>query len=395
LHRLYERWAPRLHGIALRITGQPALAADATHDAFVQVWQQAVRFDPARGSGEAWLVSLARYRALDIVRRRRREVLTDAPPEQEDAAPDALALLARSAEGAALRRCLAALEPDRRQLIVLAFVQGLSHSELAERVRRAAGHREILGPPLAGGAARVSRPMSDDPGRDLLAGEYVLGTLEPAERDAAAALAAQDPDFARAVAAWERRLAPLAGLAPPAPPPGALWGRIGASIDALAGAAGAGPATPEARATPAGPAPAPRRLGLRFWQGTTAGALALAAVLAGLIVLRPAPTIGLAVLVPRAGGPALLALAGASGEVTIRPAGALAPVPPGREMELWALPPGARHPRPLGALPPGGRRLRLPMAPGTEMMVSLEPAGGSPTGLPTGLVLYAGRLEKL
>ena len=134
LRRLYERFAARLHGIALRITGQPALAADATHDAFLQVWQQAGRFDAARGSGEAWLVSLARYRALDIVRRRGRDILTDSVPEQADDSPDALAVLARGAEGAALRRCLAELEPNRRQLIVLAFVQGLSHSELAARL---------------------------------------------------------------------------------------------------------------------------------------------------------------------------------------------------------------------------------------------------------------------
>ena len=134
LRRLYERFAARLHGIALRITGQPALAADATHDAFLQVWQQAGRFDAARGSGEAWLVSLARYRALDIVRRRGRDILTDSVPEQADDSPDALAVLARGAEGAALRRCLAELEPDRRQLTVLAFVQGLSHSELAARL---------------------------------------------------------------------------------------------------------------------------------------------------------------------------------------------------------------------------------------------------------------------
>ena len=71
---LYDRWSGRLHGIALRITRQAPLAADATHDAFVQVWQQAHRFDPARGNAEAFLVSLVRYRALDIVRRRGREI---------------------------------------------------------------------------------------------------------------------------------------------------------------------------------------------------------------------------------------------------------------------------------------------------------------------------------
>jgi RNA polymerase sigma-70 factor, ECF subfamily len=71
---LYDGWGGRLHGMALRITRQSGLAADATHDAFVQVWQQAHRFDPARGSAEAFLVSLLRYRALDIVRRRGREI---------------------------------------------------------------------------------------------------------------------------------------------------------------------------------------------------------------------------------------------------------------------------------------------------------------------------------
>lgn len=127
----------------------------------MQIWQQAGRFDPARGSGEAWLIALARYRALDIVRRRGREILSDAVPEQEDDSPDAFALLARGAEGAALRRCLGELEPDRRQLILLAFVQGLSHTELAARLdtplgtvkswirRSLAALRTCLGPEAA------------------------------------------------------------------------------------------------------------------------------------------------------------------------------------------------------------------------------------------------------
>jgi RNA polymerase sigma-70 factor (ECF subfamily) len=132
---LYDRWGPRLHGIALRITRQPALAADATHDAFVLVWQQAHRFDPARGSAEAFLISLVRYRALDIVRRHAREVPGYEPDERPDETPDALAQLVGSAEGAALHRCLGLLDADRRRLVVMAFVDGLSHSELAAQLR--------------------------------------------------------------------------------------------------------------------------------------------------------------------------------------------------------------------------------------------------------------------
>jgi RNA polymerase sigma-70 factor, ECF subfamily len=131
---LYEAWGGRLHGIALRITRQASLAADATHDAFVQVWQQAHRFDPARGSAEAFLISLVRYRALDIVRRHAREIPGYEPEEVEDESPNALSRLVSSAEGAALQRCLALLEPDRQRLVMMAFVDGLSHGELAERL---------------------------------------------------------------------------------------------------------------------------------------------------------------------------------------------------------------------------------------------------------------------
>jgi RNA polymerase sigma-70 factor (ECF subfamily) len=132
---LYDRWGGRLHGIALRITRQASLAADATQDTFVQIWQQAHRFDPERGTAEAFLVSLVRYRALDLVRRQSREVPGYEPDEREDEAPDALSRLVTTAEGAALHRCLDTLDPERRRLVVLAFVEGLSHSELAERLR--------------------------------------------------------------------------------------------------------------------------------------------------------------------------------------------------------------------------------------------------------------------
>lgn len=136
---LYDRWGSRLYGIALRITRQHAMAADATQDAFVQIWQQAHRFDPIRGSAEAWLIGILRYRALDIVRTRSRERTGYEPEEREDEAPDALARLVSSAEGAALHRCLNELGEDRRQLVVLAFVDGLSHSELAARMNAPLG----------------------------------------------------------------------------------------------------------------------------------------------------------------------------------------------------------------------------------------------------------------
>jgi RNA polymerase sigma-70 factor (ECF subfamily) len=130
---LYSKWSARLHGVALRITRDQALAADATHDAFVQVWQQAGRFDPSKGEASSWLTTLARYRALDMVRRRGREVLGHESAEEPDLGPDPLSQLMTAADGGALKRCLDMLAPDRRQLVLMAFVNGLSHSQLSAK----------------------------------------------------------------------------------------------------------------------------------------------------------------------------------------------------------------------------------------------------------------------
>lgn len=131
---LYEAQSARLYGIALRITRQPALASDAVHDALLQVWRSAGRFDATRGAPETWLTSLVRYRALDIARRTAREAPQDDLPEREDDAPDPLSVLAANRDAAALHRCLEQLTPDRRRLVAMAFVEGLSHADLAERL---------------------------------------------------------------------------------------------------------------------------------------------------------------------------------------------------------------------------------------------------------------------
>ena len=130
---LYDLLAPRLTGVALRIVRDRALARDVTHDTFLQVWRQAGRFDPALGSAEGWLIGIARLRAISLVRRRGREVLRD-PPDEPDHAPDALERLLRMSHGEALRACLGQLEAGHQRLIVLAYVEGLSHGELAARL---------------------------------------------------------------------------------------------------------------------------------------------------------------------------------------------------------------------------------------------------------------------
>lgn len=137
--RLYEQHGATLYGVALRITRQPALASDAVHDALLQVWRNAARYDPSRGSGKAWLLSLVRYRAMDAARRSGREITTDTMPEREDTDPDPLDRLLSTQEGHGLHRCLQEVPAERRRLIVLAFVEGLTHAEVSARVGQPLG----------------------------------------------------------------------------------------------------------------------------------------------------------------------------------------------------------------------------------------------------------------
>ena len=136
--RLYELQAPALYSVALRITRQPAMASDVVHDALLQVWRNAARFDPARGNPRAWLLSLVRYRALDAVRRYGREVAGEAS-DRADTGPDPLDRMMATSDGEALRRCLQQVGPERRDLVVLAFVEGLTHVEVAARVGQPLG----------------------------------------------------------------------------------------------------------------------------------------------------------------------------------------------------------------------------------------------------------------
>lgn len=136
---LYDQQSSTLYAVAIRITRDPALAADAVHDAMLQVWRNAARFDPARGQARGWLVSLVRYRALDMVGRTRREVLGAEIPEPADPEPLPLDRLQSTREGQALHRCLETVEPARRNLVVLAFVEGLTHAEVAARLRQPLG----------------------------------------------------------------------------------------------------------------------------------------------------------------------------------------------------------------------------------------------------------------
>lgn len=215
---------------------------------------------------------------------------------------------------------------------------------------------------------------------DVLAAEYVLGTLDAGAARVVAAHVRTDPALADAIAEWEQRLAPLSLSVAPVAPPEALWRRLSASI-----------------------APKQEAVLVRawrsvaMWRGATAVGFALAAGLAAFLLVRPPPGTAqsVAALVP-AGSAAAAYLAEVQPDGTLRLV-ALRPVSvaSGKDLELWALPSGATRPVALGVLPASGRSVAPPRAPGrgTQLLISLEPQGGSPTGLPTGPVLFAGTLH--
>ncbi len=141
LAALYDRYAPALLAIGRRILGDRREAEDLLHDVFLEVWRQAGDYDESRGSVRAWLLMRMRSRALD---RRKAAVFAkraDLPAADADAVADAGGLEdpALAPDRDAVRRALAQLPAEQRQVLELGYFEGLSSSEIAERVRAPIG----------------------------------------------------------------------------------------------------------------------------------------------------------------------------------------------------------------------------------------------------------------
>ncbi|MBE7199065.1 MAG: anti-sigma factor [Parafilimonas terrae] len=216
---------------------------------------------------------------------------------------------------------------------------------------------------------------------EMRAAEYVLGTLDAREREAVEREAASDPAARARIAAWERHLGPLGEAVPAVMPPT----RVRAAV---------------LRATQGGGRPDEGlvevlQARLRRWRLAAGGAGLLAAGLALVLALGPtsAPSSGRYLAVVQGGGtlPALIVRVDTrTGIAQVRRLSAEAPAD--RSLELWYV--GAKGPTPLGLVGAGQSQVRLPAAaaPDGVIAVSLEPPGGSPTGQPTGPVIYSGKL---
>jgi len=141
LEELYDRYTPLLYPVALRILRRAADAEDTLQEAWLQVWRRAVTYDPRRGTVAAWLLTVARTRALDRYRslaaRGRAESAVEPEAGARPADPSASAEHVQLGER--VRSALAQLQPQQRQVLEIAYFEGFSQSEIAARLNAPLG----------------------------------------------------------------------------------------------------------------------------------------------------------------------------------------------------------------------------------------------------------------
>jgi RNA polymerase sigma-70 factor, ECF subfamily len=129
--RLYERYSPIVYSVALRVLGNAEAAEDILQEVFMQIWRTPGLFDATRGSLPGWLAVIARNRAIDSLRKRRPE--TDIADVVVCVEPD----LVRGADSGRaiekIRSALLTMPPPQRSALEMAFFEGLSHNEIAEK----------------------------------------------------------------------------------------------------------------------------------------------------------------------------------------------------------------------------------------------------------------------
>jgi RNA polymerase sigma-70 factor, ECF subfamily len=129
-YALYQNTAPRLLGAAMRILGDKALAEDAVQDAYLRVWRSAGKFDPARGQALPWMGQIVRNACFDVLAKIRHT--NDLKRDLGRVAEFDLAVLPIDPPDARLRACLDKLPPKQSRALILMYVHGMTHSELAD-----------------------------------------------------------------------------------------------------------------------------------------------------------------------------------------------------------------------------------------------------------------------
>jgi RNA polymerase sigma-70 factor (ECF subfamily) len=133
LAEVYDRYGSLVYGVALRVLRDAPAAEEVLQDTFHRLWRMAARFDPARGSLPAWLAVTARHRAIDYLRRREPESEPDSAAAEVAIPFDLEEQILRNGLMDRVRGALERLPDAQRSLVELAYFQGMTHSELAER----------------------------------------------------------------------------------------------------------------------------------------------------------------------------------------------------------------------------------------------------------------------
>ena len=140
---LYQLTASKLYGVALRILRRQDWAEEVLQECYVNIWNHAGNYAAAKSAPLTWMTSIVRNRCLDWLRRPQTEATGEAydvaVEAWQDYAAGPMERLVAASESAALARCLQQLEPKQRQSIMLAFFNGLSHSELASHMKQPLG----------------------------------------------------------------------------------------------------------------------------------------------------------------------------------------------------------------------------------------------------------------
>jgi RNA polymerase sigma-70 factor (ECF subfamily) len=143
LETLYDRYHAMAYALALRITTETGLAEDVVQDSFLGVWRNAGRYAEDKGSVRGWLLAIVRHRAIDAMRRQRAGVALG--DESEELMPAALTLpdiwpeVAGRLDAAQVHKALTVLPPAQREVIELAYFDGLTQREIADRTRAPLG----------------------------------------------------------------------------------------------------------------------------------------------------------------------------------------------------------------------------------------------------------------
>jgi RNA polymerase sigma-70 factor (ECF subfamily) len=152
LRTLYDRWASQSLAVALRVLGSRADAEEVIQETFVEVWRRAAQFDVERGSGRSWVMAIARNRSIDRLRHRAATARLSDHARDEDALPRPPTPLEDVEQREArdrVRAALMSLQPEQRRALELAYYEGLSQSEISEK----------LGEPLGTVKSRVRLAM--------------------------------------------------------------------------------------------------------------------------------------------------------------------------------------------------------------------------------------------